>query len=80
LRESVEARRAGLQFYFRALQRRLERVALVHGDWRGCISPSILFARRGETAILFDPPYDPKLCASEEFYGEVGDVAEEIRV
>jgi hypothetical protein len=68
-----------LQFYFRALQRRLERVALLHGDWRACITNSILFSRGGETAILFDPPYNPALCASGEFYGEVGDVAEEVR-
>jgi hypothetical protein len=71
----------GLQVYFRALQNRLERVDLCHGDWRRCVTKGVLnrgLKRKSYTAILFDPPYMPDTCESERIYTHCGDVAKEV--
>jgi hypothetical protein len=50
-------RSEGLLTYFKELNQRMERVDVLCGDWRRCVTKSLLFNRRGTTAIMLDPPY-----------------------
>jgi hypothetical protein len=50
-------RSAGLLRYFKALGQRMARVDVLCGGWRRCVTKSVLFDRRGITAIMLDPPY-----------------------
>ena len=50
------ARSGGLLTYFTALHQRMEQVNVLCGGWRRCVTDSLL-KRRGDTAILLDPPY-----------------------
>jgi hypothetical protein len=74
----------GLRRYFRALSYRLEKVDLLHGDWRRCVNESILNRGRGSktkmTGTLFGPPYRPDTCESDELYKHCGDVARDVEI
>jgi hypothetical protein len=74
----------GLKRYFKALSYRLEKVDLLCGYWKRAVSEGILNRARGTnkiTAIMFDPPYDPRTCESKQIYAHCDeDVARDVEI
>jgi DNA adenine methylase len=54
---AATTRSEGLLAYFKELAQRMERVDVLCGGWKRCVTDSLLDQRRGTTAILLDPPY-----------------------
>jgi hypothetical protein len=57
---AAATRSQGLLAYFKALGNRLAQVNVLCGGWRRCATDSLL-KRRGDTAIILDPPYSTEL-------------------
>lgn len=53
-RAGIGVQGMGVQHWFDALSRRLERVRIIHGDWSRCLNHHY---GADDTAIFFDPPY-----------------------
>lgn len=68
-----------LTAWFQALQRRLRRVRVCCGDWSRVVTPAVLGAGGGVTAVLLDPPYDTGRRASDLYAVDVAGLAERVR-
>lgn len=68
-----------LTAWFRALRNRLRRVRVCCGDWSRVVTPAVLGAGGGVTAVLLDPPYDTGRRASNLYAVDVAGLAEAVR-
>lgn len=68
-----------LTAWFQALQRRLRRVRVCCGDWSRVVTPAVLGAGGGTTAVLLDPPYDTGRRASDLYAVDTAGIAERVR-
>lgn len=68
-----------LTAWFSALRDRLRRVRVCCGDWSRVVTPAVLGAGGGMTAVLLDPPYDTGRRASDLYAVDGHGIAERVR-
>lgn len=65
--------------WFAEIQHRLRRVRVCCGDWTRVVTPAVLGAGGGTTAVLLDPPYDTARRSSDLYAHDRDGLADQVR-